>query len=371
MNLRESIVKQTDFSLSLAQHVISTEAKDTNFVFSPLSIHVVLCMVAAGSAGPTRDQLLGYLKSKSVEELNSLSSQVATLLFADGGPLGGARLSFAEGVWVDQTLTLKPAFKEILENDYKAAFDHVDFLNKADEVRKEVSAWAEKETNRLIKNLLPSVSVDSTTKLILANALYFKGTWVNKFEKSLTKDDGFFLSNGTSVRVPFMTSRRKQCIRSFQGFKVLKLPYQHGDDNRTFSMLIYLPDAIDGLPSLVEKLGSVPGFMQSHLPSGWLSVGDFRVPKFKINFGFEASEVLQGQGLVLPFLPLFHKSCIEVDEQGTEAVAASGGSRGGCSMRFVEEKVDFVADHPFLFVVREDVSGGLLFVGQLVKPKDG
>ncbi|GFP97447.1 serpin-zx [Phtheirospermum japonicum] len=292
VNLGESIVKQTDFSLSLAKHVISTKAKDTNFVFSPLSMHIVLCMVAAGSSGPTRAQFLDYLKSKSVEELNSLSSQVATLLFADGGP----RLSFADGVWVDQSLTMKPAFKEIVENEYKAASNHVDFLNK--------------------------------------------GAWAEKFEKSLTKDDDFFLSNGTSVRVPFMTSWEDQSVHTFDGFKVLRLPYEQGEDNRKFSMLIYLPDARDGVPALVDKFGSVPGFIQNHLPGWRVRVRRFRVPKFKINFGFEASEVLRGQGLVLPFLPggltemvkngkglkiscFFHKSCIEVDEQGTEATAAS------------------------------------------------
>ncbi|GFP83143.1 serpin-zx [Phtheirospermum japonicum] len=344
--LRESIAKQTDFSLSLAQHVISTVAKDTNFVFSPLSMHVVLCMVAAGSSGPTRVQFLGYLKSMSVEELNSLSSQVATLLLADGGPLGGPRLSFADGVWVDQSLTLKPAFKEIVENEYKAASNHVDFENKAYEVREEVYAWAEKETNGLIKDLLPSGSVNSLTKLILANALYFKGAWVDKFDASLTKDDDFFLSNGTSVRVPFMSSWERQSMHAFDGFKVLRLPYEQGDDNRR----------------------------------------DFRVPKFKINFGFEATKVLQGQGLVLPFSPggltemvengeglkisrFFHKSCIEVDEQGTEAAAASACVIDEEYCLIEEEVVDFVADHPFLFVVREDVSGAVLFVGQVLNPK--
>ncbi|GFP78885.1 serpin-zx [Phtheirospermum japonicum] len=229
--LRQSVAKQTDFSLSLAEHVISTKAKDTNFVFSPLSMHVVLCMVAAGSSGPTRDQFLGYLKSKSVEELNSLSSQVS--------------------------LTLKPAFREIVENEYKAASNQVDFRNKSDKVREEVNAWAEKETNGLIKDLLPPRSVDSTTRLIL---------------------------DGASVRVPFMTSWERQYIRSFKGFKVLSLPYERGDDNRRFSMLIYLPCARDGLPALVERFGSVPGFIQKHLPSESVKVGDFRVPKNKFWF---------------------------------------------------------------------------------------
>ncbi|GFP79195.1 serpin-zx [Phtheirospermum japonicum] len=247
-NLRESIVKQTDVSLTLAKHVISTQAKDTNFVFSPLSMHVLLCMVAAGSGGPTRDQLLGYLKSSSVEELNSLSSQ--------------------------QSLKLKPAFKEIVENDYKAASNHVDFQNKAEEVRQEVNAWAEKETNGLIKDLLPSGSA---------------------------KDHDFFLSNGTSVRVPFMTSQDKQCVSAFDDFKVLRLPYKQGDDNRMFSMYLYLPDARDGLPALVDKFGSIPGFIERHLPDGPVRLEDFRLPKFKIQFDFEASGTLRA-GIGSPFL---------------------------------------------------------------------
>ncbi|GFP98151.1 serpin-zx [Phtheirospermum japonicum] len=312
---------------------------------------------------------------------------VATLLFADGRPLSGPRLSFVDGVWVDQSLTLKPTFKEIVENEYKAASNHADILNKGDEVREELNAWAEKETNGLIKDLLPPLSVDSSTRLILANALYFKGAWKERFEKSLTEDDDFFLSNGNSVRVPFMSSWERQSMSAFDGFKVLRLPYEQGDDNRRFSMYMYLPDTRDGLPALVEKFGSVFGFIQNHLPGLWVRVGDFRVPKFRINFGFEATKVLQGQGLVLPFSSggltemveneglkisdFFHKSCIEVDEQGTEAAAASACLvEEDCDgYESEEEVVDFVADHPFLFVVREDVSGAVLFVGQVLDPK--
>ncbi|KAG8366160.1 hypothetical protein BUALT_Bualt17G0047000 [Buddleja alternifolia] len=241
-DFRKSIVNQTDVSLSLAKHVISS-ANDRNLIFSPLSIHVVLGMIAAGSKGPTRDQLLGFLKFRSPEQLGSL----VTLLFADGRPLSGPRLSFANGVWVDQSLSFKPAFKEVMENAYKAASYHVDFQNKAsrwvpfvlrqrrlvdqshkfkpafkevienaykavsyhvdfqtkclygdfdfrldltptllvhsaqvydlevDEVIKEVNMWAEKQTNCLIKEILQFGSVDALSRLIFANAVYFKG----------------------------------------------------------------------------------------------------------------------------------------------------------------------------------------------------
>jgi serpin B len=130
MNLQQSINGQNDVSLTLAKHLISTEAKDSNSVFSPLSIRVVLGLIAAGSKGPTQDQLLSFLKSKSVNDLNSLSSQLVAAVFADGGPSGGPVLSFANGVWVDQSLSLKPSFKAIVDDVYKASSNQVDFHTK-------------------------------------------------------------------------------------------------------------------------------------------------------------------------------------------------------------------------------------------------
>ncbi|CAI9763670.1 unnamed protein product [Fraxinus pennsylvanica] len=375
MDIRESISNQTDVSLFLAKHLVSTKAKDANLVFSPVSTHVVLGLIAAGSKGPTLDQLLSFLKSTGTEELNSLSSQVVTLVLADGGSLGGPRLSFANGVWIDQSLNLKPTFKEIVDNAYKAAARNVDFQTKAVEATKEVNLWAEKETSGLIKEILPSGSVDGSTRLIFANAVYFKGAWNEKFDASKTKEDEFFLLNGSSVQVPFMTSKQKQYIRAFDGFRVLGLPYKQGEDRRKFSMYFFLPDAKDGLPALVEKFGSESGFLEHHVPYQQVKVGAFHIPKFKISFGFEASEVLKGLGVMLPFSgdglaemvdsplgknlyvsSIFQKSFIEVNEEGTEAAAATAGVINLRSMA-MEDKLDFVADHPFLFVVREDMTG--------------
>ncbi|CAI9757930.1 unnamed protein product [Fraxinus pennsylvanica] len=386
MDLRESIKNQTQASLKLAQHLVSTEAKDKNLVFSPLSIHVVLGLIAAGSKDETLNQLLNFLKSKSTDELNSLSSQLVTLIFADGSSLGGPRLSFANGVWIDQSLSLKPSFKEIVDNVYKAASDPVDFQTKAAEVTGEVNLWAEKETSGLVKEILPPGSVDASTRLIFANAVYFKGAWSEKFDASNTKDHDFFLLDGSSVQVPFMSSKKKQYIRSFDGFKILSLPYKQGEDKRKFSMNFLLPDTKDGLPALVEKISLESEFLEHHLPYQKVKVGEFRIPKFKLSFGFEASEVLKGLGVVLPFSgggltemldsqvgqnlyvsSIFHKSFIEVNEEGTEAAAASAGVVKLRSL-VVEDEFDFVADHPFLFIIREDMTGVVLFVGHVLNP---
>ncbi|KAF8405128.1 hypothetical protein HHK36_010026 [Tetracentron sinense] len=388
MDLRELISKQTDFSLEIAKHVMLKEAKESNLVFSPLSIHVVLSLIAAGSKDQTLDQILSFLKSKSNEELNSFSSELVALVLADGSQSGGPRLSFANGLWIQKSLPLKPSFKHIVDTVYRAAANQVDFLTKAVEVASEVNSWAEKETSGLIKEVLPSGSVDASTRLVFANALYFKGAWNDKFDASKTKDYDFHILNGSSVQVPFMTSKKKQVVAAYNGFKVLALPYKQGEDKRRFTMYFLLPDAKDGLPALVEKMGSEPGFLNHHLPLQEVEVGEFRIPRFKMSFGFEASKVLKGLGLVLPFSgeggglmemvdspvgqnlyvsSIFHKSFIEVNEEGTEAAAASAGVIKLRGLLYTT-KIDFVADHPFIFMIREDMTGVVLFIGHVLNP---
>lgn len=250
----------------------------------------------------------------------------------------------------------------------------------------EVNSWVEKETAGLIEEVLPACSVNATTRLIFANALYFKGAWNEKFESLETKDYEFHLLDGSCIQVPFMISKKKQTVSAFNGFKVLGLPYKQGEDKRNFSMYFFLPDTKDGLSSLAEKACSEPGFIERHLPQQKVEVGDFRIPRFKISYGFEASEVLKKLGVVGPFSEggltemvdsveglnlyvssVFHKSFIEVNEEGTEAAAASAGViklRG----LLLAEKIDFVADHPFLFLIRENMTGMVLFIGQVFNP---
>ncbi|KAL4034248.1 hypothetical protein IC575_007380 [Cucumis melo] len=386
MDIRETIRSHGDVAIAITKHLLLNEAKASNVVLSPLSIHVVLSLIAAGSKGPPLDQLLSFLKSNSTDNLNSFASQIVATVFADASPSGGPRLAFANGVWVDQSLPLKPSFKQVVDTLYKAKLSQADFKTKAVEVTSEVNSWAEKQTNGLITEVLPPGSVDSLSKLILANALYFKGEWEEKFDASKTKKQDFYLLDGSSVEVPFMTSKNKQYIATFEGFKVLGLSYKQGSDPRHFSMYIFLPDSKDGLPSLIQKLDSQSEFIDRHTPYEKLKVGEFKIPKFKISFGVEVSNVLKGLGLVLPFSEgglmemvesqtaqnlhvskIFHKSFIEVNEEGTEAAAASAAVIAYRSFRPVDI-IDFVADRPFLYVIREDKTGSLLFIGQVLNP---
>ncbi|XP_050881739.1 serpin-ZX [Lathyrus oleraceus] len=395
--LAESITNLTEVSLSIAKHLFSKqEYKEKNIVFSPLSLQIVLSIIAAGSEGSTQHQLLEFLRSDSTDQLKTLCSQLVSCVLADNTPAGGPLVSFVNGVWVQQSFSLQPSFKEIVVTDFKATLASVDFVTKASEVTKEVNLWAEKETKGLIKNLLPPESVNSSTNLIFANALYFKGAWSSEFDISKTKDNDFYLLNGTSVQVPFMTSKTKQYISAFEGFKVLRLFYKHDDalykqeDKRNFSIYFYLPDAKDGLLALIEKLASESELLEHTRPIERMSVGDFRIPRFNISFGLETCDILKELGVILPFTEggltkmvdssmgqnlhvssIHHKSFIEVNEKGTEVAAAtSTGVRVTCGRRTKPPPppIDFVADHPFMFLIREDRSRTILFTGQVLNP---
>ncbi|CAA7015763.1 unnamed protein product [Microthlaspi erraticum] len=329
--LREAMKKQNDAALDLTRKVIASEARHANFVFSPASISAALTMMAAG-------------KGSGSDELNAVYSEIATVVFADGSASGGPKITAVNGVWVEQSLLVDHSLKNLFENVFKATFTQVDFISKAEEVRIKLNRWASDHTNGLIKDILPPGSVNSLTQQVYGNALYLKGAWKDHFKKSLTKEEEFHLLEGNPVRVPFMRSYDKQYIEVYDGFKVLQLPYRQelndDDTGRKFSMYFYLPDKKDGLDNLVEEMTSTPGFLDSHIPKARVLVGDFRIPKFKFSFMFEASRALEGDVLE----KMYHKACVEIDEDGAEAAAVTIFKGAGCS-RFrppPPKRIDFV-----------------------------
>ena len=387
-DVRLSIAHQTRFALRLASTISSNpKSAASNAAFSPVSLYSALSLLAAGAGSATRDQLVATLGTGKVEGLHALAEQVVQFVLADASSTGGPRVAFANGVFVDASLLLKPSFQEIAVCKYKAETQSVDFQTKAAEVTTQVNSWVEKVTSGRIKNILPSGSVDNTTKLVLANALYFKGAWTDQFDSYGTKNDYFYLLDGSSVQTPFMSSMDDQYLLSSDGLKVLKLPYKQGGDNRQFFMYILLPEAPGGLSSLAEKLSAEPDFLERHIPRQRVAIRQFKLPKFKISFGIEASDLLKCLGLQLPFsdeadfsemvdspMPqglrvssVFHQAFVEVNEQGTEA-AASTAIKMVLQQARPPSVMDFIADHPFLFLLREDISGVVLFMGHVVNP---
>ncbi|KAE9450710.1 hypothetical protein C3L33_17395, partial [Rhododendron williamsianum] len=372
-----------------------------NIVSSPLSINAVLNMVVAGSTGGTLKRMLGFLGSKNVDVINSKSRKMMAVAAAcdgrssenvDNGPI----LTIVNGAWVDQLFPLVPKYKEeILKGIFKCEAGNVDFRTKANQVVDEINSWANTASRGLIKEILQRGSVPPNTTLILANGLYFKGIWDSgyKFDARWTENRKFYLLDGSSVLVPFMTSSKSYYYGAFDGFKVLKIPYQSRQPD-TFSMYFFLPDEQDGLQNLIGKFNSDAGFMNGeYFELRKETLEEFWIPKFKFSFDFDVSKVMDDMGESLsiianprdlsemvhnsedvPFftLNLFQKAYIEVDEKGTKAAAITKMSfMLTCARRQPKiKRYNFVADQPFLFMIREERSGLIFFSGAVLNPID-
>uniref|UniRef100_A0ACD5VQJ9 Uncharacterized protein n=1 Tax=Avena sativa TaxID=4498 RepID=A0ACD5VQJ9_AVESA len=360
-------------------------ASGANIAVSPLSIHAALALLGAGAKGPTLDQIAAFLGPAHA----TLASHVALRVLSDSaGDDGGPTVRFANGVWVDAAMRLKVGYAAVVSEHYRAQAHPASFRDMPEEARTQINRWFESVTAGRIKDLLPQGSVNSATLAVLGNALYFKGAWRSKFDPRSTLDDTFYLHTGGHVRAQFMSSGKKQYIARRSDYKVLKLPYARGQEQRIFSMYIYLPNERHGLHSLLQKLGSDPALLEGSTSlMAQVPVGVFKLPKFTISCKTDATELLQVLGLRLPFHPLadfsdmldspaplvvsavFHQSFVEVNEEGTEAAAATIGAIFGCAMASTPvEVVDFVADHPFMFLIKEDLSGVVVFAGQVVNP---
>ncbi|XP_026390675.1 serpin-ZX-like [Papaver somniferum] len=394
---------QIDSCLALVKHVWQNEAKDQNFAFSPFSIYVALGLLTSGSKGAPLKQLLAFLKCDSLDHLTSVSSQlIASLDHAriGTGSDGGPKILTVNGVWVEKTWPLEPSFKDIASSVYRSGAESVDFINKAEEFTDMVNKWIEKETNGLIQNLIPSDAITEETVLVLVNGLYFKGSWKQKFDPSKTIDSNFYLGDETSspVTVPFMMDNNENhFVSCYVGFKVLQLPYEQfssinvSNQGDNYAMYIFLPDRRDGLGNLIEQVSSEPGFLDRHLPTRRVKVRQLKIPKFKLSFGFDASRVLKenmhldlifdsrraeltemvmrvkvgSSKFNLAVSGIYHKCFVEIDEEGTEAAAATAVVRVKTSL---PAPVDFIADHPFLFIIRDNVNGVVFFMGHLLNP---
>ena len=255
---------------------------------------------------------------------------------------------------------------------------------KLEEAIDEVNAWVENATKGLIKEGFPKdYAKRNDLAIVLANALYFKGTWAKPFEPWKTFHEKFYTLDGESVKVPYMQDSYRTCAHgSFKGFKILMLPYKSGGAmEQSFSMYLFLPDEKDGLYDLQRQLCSDPTLFSLQFELEDVRIGNLMIPKFKFNYGFEVTKVMEKMGVMISTkddemledigdsaaiedMKTFHTCCIEVNENGTEAAALTFCLRGGG----LKPPDEFIADHPFVFMIREDSSQTPVFVGVVVNP---
>uniref|UniRef100_A0A0E0JGT8 Serpin domain-containing protein n=1 Tax=Oryza punctata TaxID=4537 RepID=A0A0E0JGT8_ORYPU len=357
-----------------------------NFIVSPLSFHAALALVADGARGKTQRELLGFLGSPSLAELHRSAT---TRLVARLRHL--PQTSFACGVWVDRGHALTPEFMDAASSRYAAVAEPADFATQPEQARERVNAFVSDATKGLIRDVLPPNSVRSSTVVVLANAVYFKGRWSLPFHPWATFHAPFHPLDGGAVRAPFMTTDIpfERHVAAFPGFTALKLPYKNDGDGvpqAAFYMLLLLPDSNGALKlaDLYDMAVTTPEFIKKHTPAAKSPVRRLMVPKFKFSFKFEAKSDMQKLGVTQAFLGgdfagmvtggdglviagVYHQATIEVDELGTVAAASTAVAmmqQGGRS----RPPVDFVADRPFLFAVVEELTGAVLFLGHVVNP---
>ena len=362
-----------DFACDFYRQVLPEKAENT--FFSPYSLQSALGMTYGGAHGKTATQMKTALKfALDGENLHSAMGKLMQDLNAAGAK-GGFKLSVANGLWSRLGGKLLPSFLNLNKRHYKAGLRLVDFVGDPEGSRKIINTWVEDKTEKLIKNLLPKGIVDSSTSLILTNAIYFKGQWAVRFKKRSTRPGRFKLANGAVIEVPMMHQGGKFLYAERDGFQVLRLPYR-GD---RLSMTIFLPRQDDGLPGLEKKLSaSWLDKQMGHLRRHKVGVS---LPRFEMTLSYQLKDVLSALGMPLAFGPqadfsgmdgtrsqylqqVFHKAFVAVDEEGTEAAAATAiiRKKNGNSVP------DFRADHPFLFVIRDDKTGSILFMGRVMDP---
>jgi serpin B len=349
-----------------------------NLFFSPLSLTSALGMTSAGARGRTAEEMRRTLcVSLAHRELHpALGKLVARLIAKDSGQ----RLGVANALWVRKGLALESGYLAQMKTSYGAAPREVDYAKDPESARKMINGWVEQQTLEKIKELLLAGDVDQSTRMVLTNAIYFHGLWAERFKKEQTREGPFWLSRSRSVSTPLMhLAGKKLGYRKGAGFALLELPYQGGRS----SMILVLPDARDGLAA-VEKLPWRKSFLEDLRET---KLDEVVLPRFKLTARYELQKILQALGMKSAFGPgadfsgiagkkealqiskVIHKAFVDVNEEGTEAAAATAVVMRAGGPPSAAAAPRFVADHPFLFFIRDRETGTILFVGRVVDPR--
>lgn len=370
----------TRFALDLFR-TLNENNPTGNIFISPISISSALAMVVLGTRGTTAAQVSKALYFNTVEEIHSRFQSLNADINKRGAPY---ILKLANRLYGEKTYNFLPEFLASTQKMYGAELASVDFQHTSEDARKMINEWVKGQTEGKIPELLVAGVVDNMTKLVLVNAIYFKGNWQEKFMKEATTDAPFRLNKKDTKIVKMMYQKKKFPYGYIQDLKcrVLELPYQ-GEE---LSMVILLPDDIEdestGLKK-IEKQLTLEKLREWTKPEN-LDLIEINVslPRFKLEESYNLNSHLARLGIEdlfnskadlsgmsgardLFISKVVHKSFVEVNEEGTEAAAATAGIATFC-MLMPEE--NFVADHPFIFFIRHNPSTNILFLGRLSSP---
>jgi serpin B len=351
-----------------------------NFFFSPASISTALAMTYAGARGETATEMAQTLHFTLPQD--RLHPAMAGLLddLKASGTKGFYQLSVANALWLQTGCTLRPQFVKLTSDNYGAGLNKVNF-GASEPARQTINRWIEQHTANKISNLIGPGVLTSQTRLVLTNAIYFKGHWETQFDKNATQEEDFHVTLTQSVRAKMMQRTGSFGYVDRGALQLLEIPYYREE----LSMILFLPKSVDGLPRLEQSM--TPTNMEDLL-SRLRPVSEVIVslPRFKVTSQYDLNEPLGQMGMQMAFDParadfsgmtgnrdfslsdVVHKAFVDVNEEGTEAAAATGVVSRHMALGPSSQPPIFRADHPYLFLIRDKRSGGILFMGRVADP---
>ncbi len=359
------------------------KTKDGNIFFSPYSLSSALVMTYEGAKGETAEEIqtVFHFPKDDLARRSGYAGLYNQINQTDKK----YKLNTANALWADQSFQLLDQYSNLIDQFYGGKVTNLDFKQKADESRETINNWVEDQTNNKIKNLIPAGFIDKLTRLVLTNAVYFKGSWLNEFDEDYTLDQDFQITKNNQVKVKMMhknDSQEKYNYSENSQMQILEMPYA-GEE---LSMLFILPKNND--------LESVENSLSRENLDAWKN--NFRkqnvnifIPRFKFETKYFLANDLAEMGMPTAFEDMadfsglsdknklaisqvIHQAFVEVNEEGTEAAAATAViiKASMSSGDFKPPAIPiFKADHPFIFLIQQNDSGNILFLGRVTNPE--
>jgi serpin B len=360
--------------------------EDGNIIFSPFSLSLALSMTLAGADTTTEQAMLDALQLDLPEEaihpaFNALLMAIEESQDKTDDEMAGDQfqLNIANSIWGQADFNFKQDFLDILAQHYEAGIFTVDYVQNPEGARNAINNWVAEETEGKIQDLIPAGAINPLTRLVLANAIYFYGSWMHPFDQNATSEAPFFTLDGSEISVDMMRLNGERFLyRQGDNYQVVNLPYMSSD----FVMTILVPDAgsFDEVESSLVQADINELFSEMSFERV-----DLEMPKYDFETTINANDALIALGMEEAFDPnisdfkriaevedlhitdVLHKATITVDEEGTEAAAATAVIVGVTSAP-IDEPIALVIDRPFLFMIRHLRTNSILFMGRVVEP---
>lgn len=361
------------FGFDVLRGLRSHDPKSDVFI-SPTSIAVALAMTSNGANGATRDAILKTLHSDgaSMDAFNAANRALAEKM----ANAKSVQLTMANALWIDRELPVNSSFVQTLGANYSAQAENVNF--RSPEAVRTINAWVAKNTNDRIEKILDAV--DPATVAVLTNAIAFKGKWTAQFDPKATQPHDFKAGSGTARQVPMMKHTAEYGYANADGLEAIRLPYSDGK----FAMYVVLPQDATRMQSFLDKLTAEE--FEALRTSLHAQHGTIELPRFTSKYDTTLNTVLERLGMSVAFSgkadfggisntqkqfqisEVRHASFLKVDEEGTEAAAATSVGIRATAIRIEPPPFHMIVDHPFFVAIRDEASGQLLFTGIIAEP---